>query len=54
MNYKGSCHCGRVAIEVEGELGGVASCNCSMCQRKGMGRISVGFCLRMRRARRRV
>jgi len=36
MNYKGSCHCGRVAIEVEGELGGVASCNCSMCQRKGM------------------
>ena len=36
MNYKGSCHCGHVAIEVEGELGGAVSCNCSMCQRKGM------------------
>ena len=36
MNYKGSCHCGRVGIEVEGELGGAVSCNCSMCQRKGM------------------
>ena len=35
MNYKGSCHCGRVGIEVEGELGGAVSCNCSMCQRKG-------------------
>ena len=35
MKYQGSCHCGRVAFEVEGELAGVASCNCSMCQRKG-------------------
>lgn len=35
MNYRGSCHCGHVAIEVEGELGGAVSCNCSMCQRKG-------------------
>ena len=36
MLHKASCHCGRVAIEVEGELGGAVSCNCSMCQRKGM------------------
>ena len=35
MKYQGSCHCGQVAFEVEGELAGVMSCNCSMCQRKG-------------------
>ena len=35
MNHKGSCHCGKVAFEVEGEIGGVMSCNCSICQRKG-------------------
>lgn len=35
MRYQGSCHCGRVAFEVEGELGGVMSCNCSICRRKG-------------------
>ena len=35
MKYKGSCHCGKVAFEVEGELNGVMECNCSMCSRKG-------------------
>ncbi|MGH8029681.1 MAG: GFA family protein [Arenimonas sp.] len=35
MKYQGSCHCGQVAFEVEGEITGVMSCNCSMCQRKG-------------------
>ena len=35
MKYQGSCHCGQVAFEVEGDLTGVMSCNCSMCQRKG-------------------
>jgi len=35
MNYQGSCHCGKVAIEVEGEIDGAMACNCSMCQRKG-------------------
>ncbi|AMO21874.1 GFA family protein [Ramlibacter solisilvae] len=35
MKYRGSCHCGQVAYEVEGEISGVISCNCSMCQRKG-------------------
>lgn len=35
MNYKGSCHCGRVAFEVEGEIGSALACNCSICQRKG-------------------
>ena len=35
MMYRGSCHCGAVAYEVEGEINGVISCNCSICQRKG-------------------
>ena len=35
MTYQGSCHCGPVAFEVEGELSSAMSCNCSMCQRKG-------------------
>ena len=35
MKYKGSCHCGKVAIEVEGELKEAMACNCSICQRKG-------------------
>lgn len=35
MKYQGSCHCGNVAFEVEGELSGALSCNCSICQRKG-------------------
>ena len=35
MRYTGSCHCGRIAFEVEGEIGQVISCNCSMCQRRG-------------------
>ena len=35
MIYQGSCHCGKVAFEVEGELTGAMACNCSICQRKG-------------------
>jgi hypothetical protein len=35
MKYWGSCHCGQIAFEVEGEIPEVMSCNCSMCQRKG-------------------
>jgi hypothetical protein len=35
MKYHGSCHCGQVAFDVEGELTGVLACNCSICQRKG-------------------
>ena len=35
MNYRGSCHCGRVAFEVEGTIDRAMSCNCSMCQRRG-------------------
>ncbi len=35
MKHKGSCHCGKVAFEVEGEIDSAMSCNCSICQRKG-------------------
>jgi len=35
MKYQGSCHCGQIAFEVEGELNEVIACNCSICQRKG-------------------
>ena len=35
MIYKGSCHCGAVAYEVEGEIQGAIMCNCSICHRKG-------------------
>jgi hypothetical protein len=35
MKYRGSCHCGNVAFEVEGNIGSAMSCNCSMCQRRG-------------------
>lgn len=35
MKYSGSCHCGDVRFEVEGEIESVLACNCSICQRKG-------------------
>jgi hypothetical protein len=35
MKYRGSCHCGKVAFEVEGEIKSALACNCSICQRKG-------------------
>jgi hypothetical protein len=42
MRYKGSCHCGKVAFEVEGDLSaGAVACNCSICSRKGALLIAV-------------
>ena len=35
MKYLGSCHCGNVRFEVEGDLNGATACNCSICLRKG-------------------
>ena len=35
MIHRGSCHCGRIAFEVEGELTAAVACNCSICSRKG-------------------
>jgi hypothetical protein len=34
MAHQGSCHCGKVAFEVEGELTAALSCNCSICSKK--------------------
>jgi hypothetical protein len=33
--YTGSCHCGNVSFEVDGEIDSALSCNCSICWRKG-------------------
>lgn len=35
MIHKGSCHCGQVAFEVEGEIDSAVACNCSICLRRG-------------------
>lgn len=35
MSHRGSCHCGRIAFEVEGDPKEVMACNCSVCSRKG-------------------
>ncbi len=35
MLYQGSCHCGRISFQVEGEIENGLACNCSMCSRKG-------------------
>lgn len=35
MNYRGSCHCGRVTFEVQAKLDYVVDCNCSICRRRG-------------------
>lgn len=33
--YKGSCHCGAVQYEVQGDFSSAIECNCSMCSKKG-------------------
>ena len=35
MIYKGSCHCGQIAFEAEGDLDQVIECNCSICSKRG-------------------
>jgi len=35
MKHTGSCHCGRIKFEAEGDIASVMSCNCSICQRRG-------------------
>jgi len=34
MHYQGSCQCGQVAFDVEGEIDSGLACNCSMCSRR--------------------
>jgi hypothetical protein len=33
--YRGSCHCGKVAFDVQGTIDSGLACNCSMCGRRG-------------------
>ena len=35
MLHEGSCHCGKIAFEVEGNFDEGLDCNCSMCRRRG-------------------
>jgi hypothetical protein len=35
MAYRGGCHCGNIAFEVDGEIGRVIECNCSICSKRG-------------------
>lgn len=35
MAYIGSCHCGGIVFEVDGDITEVIDCNCSMCRRRG-------------------
>lgn len=35
MTYTGSCHCGNIRFEVDGEIDSALACNCSICSRKG-------------------
>lgn len=35
MIHQGSCHCGKIAYEVEADIGEVVQCNCSLCSRRG-------------------
>ena len=33
--HQGSCHCGRIAFTLEGEVEAAMDCNCSLCRRRG-------------------
>lgn len=35
MVYRGSCHCGKIAFEAEGDLAKLIECNCSICSKRG-------------------
>jgi len=35
VKYRGSCHCGKVTLEFEGNVDNAVSCNCSICSKRG-------------------
>lgn len=35
MTHQGSCHCGGIAFELDGEITDAIDCNCSLCRRRG-------------------
>ena len=34
-SHEGSCHCGRIAFTLEGDIAEAIDCNCSLCRRRG-------------------
>jgi len=40
--YQGGCHCGAVRYETTADLTQVISCNCSICQKRGLLLTFVG------------
>lgn len=34
VTHTGSCHCGRIRFEADGNVDGGMACNCSMCSRR--------------------
>ena len=34
MPYTASCHCGKVKLEIDGQINQALACNCSICSRK--------------------
>lgn len=34
--HAGSCHCGKVRYEIEGDITAASQCNCSICTKKGV------------------
>jgi len=34
-SHEGSCHCGRIAFTLEGDVAEAMDCNCSFCRRRG-------------------
>jgi len=35
MVHAGSCHCGKIAFDVDADITEAMDCNCSMCRRRG-------------------
>ena len=35
MTYSGSCHCGRIAFDVDAQIDKAIECNCSICSKRG-------------------
>jgi hypothetical protein len=35
MKHRGSCHCGKVTLEFDGNIDSAVTCNCSICAKRG-------------------
>ena len=41
QTYRGSCHCGAVAFQLDATPSSLSQCNCSICHRKGAVYVKV-------------